>query len=316
MRRLRALGLGTLIAFVFLAFAELFVGGMIGRPSLDRYTLFRLHGADGYTMIASVRDPVLLLEEASSLLMPDATLLWRLRPNLQLQADVLSLGAPRAWQVHTDATGFRLPSAPDATIFALGDSCTFGWGVEDGEAWPAQLSAILRQPVQNLGVPGYSILQGERLWAGRSGTVLLAFGANDGHKVPRSDGIWLSEGTPGFFRRFLAGLHLVQWGQHLVYPLYAQATALSAASLQDRVAPVDYGHAVEKFLSGGRRVILISVCSRDAYRQQLEQLASAHSVPLVHYEALGVGTLDGCHPTPAGHQRLAEVLATLWSPAE
>lgn len=285
---------------------------MVGRPSLDRYTLSRLHGADGYTMIASVRDPVLLLEEASSLLMPDAALLWRLRPNLQLQADVLSLGAARAWRVHTDAAGFRLPAAPDATIFALGDSCTFGWGVEDGEAWPARLATILGQPVQNLGIPGYSVMQGERLAAGRVGTLLVAFGANDGHKVPRSDLAWLSEGTPGLVRRSLAGLHLVQWGQHLLYPFYARVTAMAAASLQDRVAPLDYGKVVERFLSGGQRVILISVCSRDAYRQQLEQLSAIHSVPLIHYEALGAATLDGCHPTPEGHQRLAEVVAEQW----
>ena len=304
--------MGTAVALFLLALAELLLGMVVGRPSLDRYTLSRLHGADGYTMIASVRDPVLLLEEASSLLMPDDRLLWRLRSNLALQADVLSLGEPRAWRVHTDATGFRLPSAPNAEIFALGDSCTFGWGVEDTEAWPARLSEILGQPVQNLGVPGYSILQGERLWAGRAGTVLLAFGANDGHKVPRSDVTWLAEGSRAFVRRSLAGLHLVQWGQHLLYPLYARATALAAASLQDRVSPLDYGRAVERFLSGGQRVILISVCSRDAYRQQLEQLAATHAVPLVHYESLGAETLDGCHPTPAGHQRLAEVLAQRW----
>ncbi len=304
--------MGTAVALSFLALAELFLGGVVGRPSLDRYTLSRLHGADGYTMIASMRDPVLLLEEASSLLMPDTSLLWRLRPNLDMQADVLSLGTPRAWRVRTDAAAFRLPSAPDAAIFALGDSCTFGWGVEDEEAWPARLAAILGRPVQNLGIPGYSILQGERLWAGRPGTLLLAFGANDGHKVPRSDVAWLSEGASGFFRRRIAELHLVQWGQHFLYPLYARVTAMAAASLQDRVAPLDYGKAVERFLAGGQRVLLISVCSRDAYRQQLEQLAATHSLPLVHYEALGAATLDGCHPTPAGHQRLAEVLAERW----
>jgi lysophospholipase L1-like esterase len=55
--------------------------------------------------------------------------------------------------------------APDELrVAAIGDSCTFGKGVEDGETWPSQLERVLQQRlggsrkafVVNLGVNGYS----------------------------------------------------------------------------------------------------------------------------------------------------------------
>ena len=66
-----------------------------------------------------------------------------------------------------DGDGFRegLPAAPGApTWIALGESTTFGWGVADGDTYPAHLQALLaaqgRQVrVINAGVPSYSSSQ-------------------------------------------------------------------------------------------------------------------------------------------------------------
>ena len=66
-----------------------------------------------------------------------------------------------------DGDGFRegLPAAPGApTWIALGESTTFGWGVADGDTYPAHLQALLaaqgRQVrVINAGVPSYSSTQ-------------------------------------------------------------------------------------------------------------------------------------------------------------
>lgn len=73
-------------------------------------------------------------------------------------------------EVHTTSRGLRgrereLPAADEALrILCLGDSNTFGMGVEDAETYPAQLEAELRARgreacVFNAGVPGYWTLQ-------------------------------------------------------------------------------------------------------------------------------------------------------------
>jgi hypothetical protein len=69
-------------------------------------------------------------------------------------------------RVRVNRLGFRGPELGERTpatkrILALGDSFTFGWGVEDDEAWPAVLGSRLRArgvqvDVANLGRPGAS----------------------------------------------------------------------------------------------------------------------------------------------------------------
>jgi hypothetical protein len=55
-----------------------------------------------------------------------------------------------------DEAGFRNPSVPKSShVVVLGDSQTYGVGVEAGEAWPHQLSELSRESVYNMGVPGY-----------------------------------------------------------------------------------------------------------------------------------------------------------------
>lgn len=87
-------------------------------------------------------------------------------------------GVYRDYEQHipttTNAAGFRGPSWPEAQaaelrVVALGDSCTFGLGVPDDDAYPAQLQALLRERgreavVYNLGVMGYDTHQEARLW--------------------------------------------------------------------------------------------------------------------------------------------------------
>ncbi|MBL8111917.1 MAG: hypothetical protein JNK60_03460 [Acidobacteria bacterium] len=88
----------------------------------------------------------------------------------------------------TGEDGFRtVPGRPSSgrAVVLLGDSCTFGLGVNDDESVPAALQKLrpdLR--VVNAGVPGYSAFQGRRLFA-RNGSgwkpdlVFITFGFND-----------------------------------------------------------------------------------------------------------------------------------------
>lgn len=126
----------------------------------------------------------------------DPTLFWRLRDELR---DFPVRGRMERneidFTVGTERGLRRVPGA-DASgssgetfdILALGDSCTFGLGVDDAETWPSQLQDLLGDiesaRVTNAGVPGYTAYQGRRLLETRGDElkpdlVVATFGFND-----------------------------------------------------------------------------------------------------------------------------------------
>lgn len=91
--------------------------------------------------------------------------------------------------VRIDPHGRRVPAvqvSPESaeTIVFLGDSTTFGWGVEAEQAFPELVGAALGQRVVNLAVPGYGVDQSVTLFerqglAERPGRVVLTLSEND-----------------------------------------------------------------------------------------------------------------------------------------
>ncbi|MBI1317647.1 MAG: hypothetical protein GC168_01695 [Candidatus Hydrogenedens sp.] len=129
----------------------------------------------------------------------DEQLLVRLRPGLQIHRVGSKLEPGKFFQFSTDAAGYRISSGCESNrggggggffgrgvspppgavgaggggaaggvgqMLALGDSCTFGFGVADDESWPAQLNRLLiADPgldlcCTNAAVPGYTSYQG------------------------------------------------------------------------------------------------------------------------------------------------------------
>jgi len=101
---------------------------------------------------------------------------------------------PGAWRfVYTTSEyGFRAPTLAASNrydrpnIVVLGDSYSFGNGVNDGEEYPAVLARLLgeRAQVVNLGVPGYGLTQQIRLFyefgqVYQPAIVVLQFSDND-----------------------------------------------------------------------------------------------------------------------------------------
>ena len=84
---------------------------------------------------------------------PDPALGFRHRPLL----DVLLTGHPDfGYQLRTNSRGLRTPVEDDPVdVVALGDSFTFGYGVDERVAWPAQLARLSGLTVANLGVSGF-----------------------------------------------------------------------------------------------------------------------------------------------------------------
>ncbi len=127
--------------------------------------------------------------ELNRILEPDAELFWRVRANLkgvEIRGRIEQF-AGLHFNVSTDGEGRRvMPAAPTGspTVVFLGDSCTFGVCVEDGETIPAQVQVRLVARCINAGVPGYTAHQGLRLlereigrW--RPAVVVISFGFND-----------------------------------------------------------------------------------------------------------------------------------------
>ncbi len=119
----------------------------------------------------------------------DAKLFWRFRPDKTINSRQYS-----DISYHINSAGMRGrdfdPRKSRYRIIALGNSCTFGWGVRFEEIWTSRLQQILdrqaagKYEVINAGVPGYSSYQGEEYFANelvklQPDMVIIMFGWND-----------------------------------------------------------------------------------------------------------------------------------------
>ena len=131
------------------------------------------------------------LSRLASVFEDDSELFWRFAPN-----QTLPTGGPFFGVISNDAgmredhpVSLEKPASEFRVLF-LGDSCTFGYGLDHAHSFVQQTEDQLRQrlnrPVEclNAGVPGYSLFQGSQLYATRAHqyqpeVVVLCFGWND-----------------------------------------------------------------------------------------------------------------------------------------
>ena len=103
--------------------------------------------------IVPVPNRFVLLEQLSGMWKSDPELLLHLRPNLSLAIT----GHPEfRFRVVTNADGLRDGPLNEAKIVAIGDSFTFGFGVEAEEAWPERIADLSGLEVANLGWAGWN----------------------------------------------------------------------------------------------------------------------------------------------------------------
>lgn len=100
----------------------------------------------------------------------DGEIGWVLKPGVEScfgMRDPLTGEEYFTSRIITNADGFRAPDkdrpTPVGGVVAIGDSNTFGYGVDYADSYPGHLEAILGEPVANLGVPAYGIAQTELL---------------------------------------------------------------------------------------------------------------------------------------------------------
>ncbi len=126
----------------------------------------------------------------------DARLMWRFRPGITTSSRLFS-----NLDYTINSLGMRGPEPSDDPgayrIIALGNSCTFGWGVPLEDTWVRRLERLLNEQLPgrkieliNAGVPGYSSFQGKRYLADellelKPDMVLVMFGNNDHYPAGR-----------------------------------------------------------------------------------------------------------------------------------
>lgn len=239
----------------------------------------------------------------------DPAWLWTVRPDL----DRTLPGPDGPFRVRTNALGLRgrAPPTDGPWTLVLGCSTSFGWGVEDDEAWPARLEAALGTPVVNGGVPGWSTTQAVRgagawLDAGPS-RVILAYGVRDAWPAPRADAsarrthpLLLSH-----LGRALRGLTREGTGAAVAPAVRPEDTGTS------RVPPAAFAGNTRALVAraGDADTLLLwfpQAEPRDAWRAALEEVA-----PVLAPELPGDAffAADPVHLTPAGHASLARAVA-------
>lgn len=113
----------------------------------------------------------------------DSELFWRLKKDILAESQAFS---SLSYRINRDGfRGLEIEEDYQQTILALGNSCTFGWGVIADSIFTARLQQRLPDyRVLNRGVPGYSSHQGRVLFDRVTSRIapeitLIMFGWND-----------------------------------------------------------------------------------------------------------------------------------------
>lgn len=140
----------------------------------------------------------------------DPATLWTVRPHLDQNIS----NPPYPFHVRTDEHGLR-GTAHRGDWLALGCSTTFGWGVKEDEAWPAQLSKTIGIPIINGGVPGWSTHQAKQKvgdWnVFEPPVVLVSYIVRDAQPAQQPD--WTAKPSPLWTR-----LQLFRWMTQALTP--------------------------------------------------------------------------------------------------
>lgn len=257
-----------------------------------------LVGAEAALRALDLPDPGLYAGDLSSV--------WTLRPDLAPR-EIPFPEEGTSFTVRTNSIGFRGPEAPRGAVVVLGDSTTFGWGVEEDEAWPAQLAQLTGLPVVNGGVPGYSTAQGRATLsttiALKPAVVILAYLVRDAQRAPQPDDVTV--------------IHPVE-SQPRLFQLLRRSVAApgpTTTGTSDRVPPSIFATNVQAMDTTLR--LLGAVVLHVAFPMREEPMAHlaawrgvapdliVPSVPASQF------TRDGIHLSPAGNRTLAEAVAPL-----
>lgn len=255
--------------------------------------------------------------DPGSLFVYHPTYFWHLQPHASIDCFVPyvdgSLRELFKYSIRTNSRGFRGPEFANEKndgvfrIVILGDSRTFGWGVEFEQAFPYKLQQnlgeLLARPVEiiNAGIPGYSSYQVLRLvehevchWS--PNLVICWFGCNDSWpcSVPDEE-LSQSSGGESFLRTFMSRSSLFLILRQLYFISVETNSRTWKSSLNTRRVPpssfIRNCLLISKtFSSKDIPVIFISLGEGEQYHQSLQKSCNLSSSLLFDSETLFLDT--------------------------
>ncbi len=194
------------------------------------------------------------------------------------------------WRFKVNARGYRGPVLREfggrADTVVMGDSCAFGWGVDEKEAFPSLLGKLFPAAgrpanVLSRAVPGYTSWQGkvlaDRVKMLHPSLLIMGYGANDAIWGPeRIDDLHVKvarakSAPPTILRR----LALYRALRRFLLPLVVRAPK----KLVRQVEPGDYRENVleilEKMESIGTCMVLYRLCAPEEYVMHLREYAES-----------------------------------------
>jgi lysophospholipase L1-like esterase len=239
---------------------------------------------------------------------PDLRYGYLLKPNLQLTVSNYSSAVyldklPR-WTIASDLNGNRIAlkyseneylGVANRTLHILGDSSSFGWGVNFEDSYPQKLKEKLKQfskiIIKNYSTPGFTsyqgrLLLGDKVKVKKGDIVLVSFGANDSYSAIKSDRIHFQARNSfiGKMNFSLSQLNIYKWLRTILY--YLPESTISETKNR-RVSLEEYQENLKVIfkstLSDGGVPIFVNICNSGAYGSAAEKTANSLHIPFYNF---------------------------------
>ena len=249
---------------------------------------------------------------------------YKLKPGISIQANNpfndIELAKGVTFRLRSNSSGFRtkefdVKSAGVTRIVTLGDSSTFGWGVDSYYTYQALLEPRLREDdrateVLNLGIPGYTSRHGRGVMdhyglALNPDVFILSFGANDGRWVPQwaDDILSLDDTWRGTVRFALLRVASFRFLRRMIFTWFdpfersreraAEGSPRQLVQSVPRDAYIDNLRTmIAQARASGADAVLLSVCAPQEYTHAMREVARSEGVPMVDALALFLANLD------------------------
>jgi lysophospholipase L1-like esterase len=239
---------------------------------------------------------------------------YRLKPRIDIQAvnpfNDTDVRKNITFRITSNSQGFRTkefaPKKPGTfRIVTLGDSGTFGWGVDAASTWQLLLekrldSAASRVEVLNLGISGHTTRHGLNVlrhyaWDLKPDLIVISYGANDARYVRQTvDSALAPDDTfLGGIRWTLLKLKTVQLLRKWIFSLHDPLEPTVKVHSPDvdpsaglrAVPPGRYEANLRTMIAEARQrgvtVVLLSLCVPPEYNRIMAGIAQDECVPFI-----------------------------------
>jgi lysophospholipase L1-like esterase len=232
---------------------------------------------------------------------------YRLKPNfsttVQNYSSALMVDKLSPWTIFSDAKGFRVSSKPSTkikksgqTLYVLGDSTSFGWGVEYEKSYSSllvkKINTISPLNLRNYSLPGFTSFQGilllQKLDVLKKGDwVIISFGWNDAYSSLKTD--------RRQFELRNSAIGKINWRlRQLLFFRWMRTWGLHNHSFDQtggfRVPLMQYRENVEALIEGvlqkGGKPFFVNVCNPVVYQDAAKQIAENKNIPFFNFPSV------------------------------